>query len=911
MGKRLTKKQKKTNDIRSFFTNNTTPAPARTSSDKKTGKQVSLAATPKQSSKGKGKQREILVIDSDTEDDEDDDIQIVERLIPTNGNGARKRKLHDEGVGNESPSTDGEKGRRKFEPIKQEDESEFTDTQPSRPNSMKDASISSSGPSTIDGQLHPSPNQASSSMSGKISEPELGDDEPVFEEESGGQPFAGDGDFEDGMVEEEGEGSYWGEEGECEAEEHYSGAEMDWTGEGGGDGEDWGTPEDGFGDASTGGEDDSQAARPDDYDEEEEDEEDMHIVQGCSKDLEDQPPMPKSKSSSKTPLRCPVCDADLVALGSSLKRELHVNRCLDGAMGGRTGEGSVEGLNAVDDESRTSENKSVWSSIFRFGSTANTSTSTSSTSSSKSKPKPTVVPTKSSLTPLSRLPNAFTTLMTSSTTSKQWAHAQESDNLKGRLPKGVKREVPFYKWVEGMRVTVDAFRYGRIEGCRGYFLSHAHSDHYQNMNSSWNAGPIYCSQTTANLIKLKLKVKDEFLKPLPLNETVTIPGTDGKLQVTLIDANHCPGSVLFFFEGPHTDPKSPWTKTPSKIFRYLHCGDFRASPLHVLHPSLLLGPPGSPNYPTSKRIDACYLDTTYLDPKYCFPAQKLVVQACAELVRRRVGDGDEDALLVEREAAGRREMESMRKWVEKGKKEEEEIDLGMGLGDEDGEKMSKGKRKKERLLVFVGMYSIGKERIVKGIAQALSSKVYCDTYKTALFRAQDDPELHAMLTQDPYEAQVHVGMLQSINQESLSNYLGKYKDDGLGGRDGFTKIIGLRPTGWTYRPEGTVDKMPTVNKVLEREKLRTFSPAGMYPQRDSTPTHLAFGVPYSEHSSFFELTCFALSLNCHKWIPTVNVGSEASRKKMSVWFSKWADEKKRRTNARMPTLVPPRDKEYW
>jgi DNA cross-link repair 1A protein len=37
------------------------------------------------------------------------------------------------------------------------------------------------------------------------------------------------------------------------------------------------------------------------------------------------------------------------------------------------------------------------------------------------------------------------------------------------------------------------------------------------------------------------------------------------------------------------------------------------------------------------------------------------------------------------------------------------------------------------------------------------------------------------------------------------------------------------------------------------------------------------GVPYSEHSSFFELTCFALSLPCRpemKMIATVNVGNE-------------------------------------
>lgn len=40
------------------------------------------------------------------------------------------------------------------------------------------------------------------------------------------------------------------------------------------------------------------------------------------------------------------------------------------------------------------------------------------------------------------------------------------------------------------------------------------------------------------------------------------------------------------------------------MFRYLHCGDFRASPQHVLHPAV-----------KGKKLDHVYLDTTYLDPK--------------------------------------------------------------------------------------------------------------------------------------------------------------------------------------------------------------------------------------------------------------------------------------------------------
>jgi len=58
----------------------------------------------------------------------------------------------------------------------------------------------------------------------------------------------------------------------------------------------------------------------------------------------------------------------------------------------------------------------------------------------------------------------------------------------------------------------------------------------------------------------------------------------------------CPGSVLFLFE----------KKMGKRTFRILHCGDFRASPEHILHPAI-----------RGKYLDAVYLDTTYL--KYLHP----------------------------------------------------------------------------------------------------------------------------------------------------------------------------------------------------------------------------------------------------------------------------------------------------
>jgi DNA cross-link repair 1A protein len=93
-----------------------------------------------------------------------------------------------------------------------------------------------------------------------------------------------------------------------------------------------------------------------------------------------------------------------------------------------------------------------------------------------------------------------------------------------------------------------------------------------------------------------------------MDVSTVIPHTGG-VHVTLIEANHCPGSCLFLFEGPQTvDAGDSAYKShfvgSSKTFRYLHCGDFRASPQHTLHPAV-----------KGKHIDHVYLDTTYLDPK--------------------------------------------------------------------------------------------------------------------------------------------------------------------------------------------------------------------------------------------------------------------------------------------------------
>jgi hypothetical protein len=167
-------------------------------------------------------------------------------------------------------------------------------------------------------------------------------------------------------------------------------------------------------------------------------------------------------------------------------------------------------------------------------------------------------------------------------------------------------------------LTVDAFSYGKVSDCTGYFLSHFHSDHYTRLSSNWRHGLIYCSKVTANLVIQKLGVDPKWVKALPMDVECQIE--DSNVTVTLIDANHCPGSAILLFKVPQANAKGH--------LRYLHTGDFRAAPKMCLHPQIV--------QPINPHIDILYLDTTYLDPRYAFPAQEDSVKAACEIVMQRV-----------------------------------------------------------------------------------------------------------------------------------------------------------------------------------------------------------------------------------------------------------------------------------
>lgn len=568
--------------------------------------------------------------------------------------------------------------------------------------------------------------------------------------------------------------------------------------------------------------------------------------------------MPGQHSPNDSISVCPICSGTLKGL-SETQASNHVNACIDGTTSQLPSPRAARQSASTGPEVPilNSQTGSLTSKRFQRSAVARPAQANPFAPSKELKGK-----------------SAFSRLMSGHAEDAAWAEAASNENQSRGKP-AYQRTCPFYKIMPGMYICVDAFRYGKVENQSAYFLSHFHSDHYIGLTSSWCHGPIYASKVTCNLMVQQLKVDPKWVVPLEFEKKIEVPNTKG-VCVTMIPANHCPGSSLYLFEkviGKNKDgsPKST---------RILHCGDFRACPSHVSHPLLRPDVIDSVTGQTKEQIiDTCYLDTTYLTPKYAFPSQHDVIDACANmcvsLSKEIIDTGDEwEKTKVERAGS------TMKKFLEQGE--------SSAVKEEATDASERRPKARGRLLVVIGTYSIGKERICLGIAKALDSKIYAPPSKMRICACLEDEELNRRLTKNPLEAQVHMQTLMEIRAETLHDYMMTYKGH-------FARVVGFRPTGWSYRPPTSrVTENPAVNAVLHSEGWKTrYSMRDLAPQRGSTRESNCFGVPYSEHSSFRELTMFCCALRIKRIIPTVNVGSAKSREKMKGWIEKWDLEKRK------------------
>ncbi|XP_007485229.1 5' exonuclease Apollo isoform X2 [Monodelphis domestica] len=100
-------------------------------------------------------------------------------------------------------------------------------------------------------------------------------------------------------------------------------------------------------------------------------------------------------------------------------------------------------------------------------------------------------------------------------------------------------------------IAVDLWNLRRAGSARLFFLTHLHADHTEGLSSTW-ARPLYCSPLSARLVHRRLQVSKQWIRALEVGESHVLPLDEigqETMTVTLIDANHCPGSVMFLFEG--------------------------------------------------------------------------------------------------------------------------------------------------------------------------------------------------------------------------------------------------------------------------------------------------------------------------------------------------------------------------
>ncbi|OGM49084.1 DNA repair protein [Aspergillus bombycis] len=170
------------------------------------------------------------------------------------------------------------------------------------------------------------------------------------------------------------------------------------------------------------------------------------------------------------------------------------------------------------------------------------------------------------------------------------------------------------------------------------FLSHVHSDHLQGLES-FRAPFIYCSVATRELLlhiekyphrmnfskgilesrRLHYKHLSKLLRPIPLNTPTMIELTPQlSIRVTLLDANHCTGAVMFLIEG---SGKS-----------ILYTGDIRAESWWVN--SLIRHPVLIPYTLGDKQLDKIYLDSTFARHSSIYRTFPSKAKGLAELLQK-------------------------------------------------------------------------------------------------------------------------------------------------------------------------------------------------------------------------------------------------------------------------------------
>lgn len=526
------------------------------------------------------------------------------------------------------------------------------------------------------------------------------------------------------------------------------------------------------------------------------------------------------------PLVCPMCDKDMENM-SLIDRETHCDKCIE----------------------KISEEKQNTRTIPLANKTDLSQKAKLSTSNTKPK-----------------IQRVFTTNeKTTTITTALSAPIQTKKKKREYIPQSFK----ILTFKSGFKLIVDGFTY-KLEPnskIKDFFLSHFHADHYVGLKKSWNLGNLYSSTITNNLLKFrytpKRKCQNEELditscfKELPSNERYWINET---ISVLTLEANHCPGASLFLFE--------EWNPDKSQIVKsILHTGDFRSNSAVINKINSVIN---------GRTIDEIYLDTTYLLSTFTFPDQDILLNMIASFVSQINIPNFRHSFFEDKQKSILPFMNISR---------------------------STNKTSEISILYLVGTYSIGKEKLAIKIAEALNTKIYVqsNSIKRKMVELYWPLSFNQnILTDDPSKSHVHLVSLKVLSDaNSIDNYMKNLQEQNK--TIDFKEIFGFIPTGWTFGnryqkgfqyngnlsyEENQKNRIAYCVNLLKTHKDVKYNSSLDWLKSQYKPRnkYQVFKVPYSEHSSFFELLNFCINIPWHNMISTVNVDNGVNSAETSEWF---------------------------
>ncbi|KAJ6604896.1 hypothetical protein B0H10DRAFT_1720884, partial [Mycena sp. CBHHK59/15] len=292
---------------------------------------------------------------------------------------------------------------------------------------------------------------------------------------------------------------------------------------------------------------------------------------------------------------------------------------------------------------------------------------------------------------------------------------------------------PYNSFVLPYRIRVDEFATsaGQETIPALHLLSHTHSDHISGLQAKSFGHTVICSHDAKEMLlrhevyaerslhELEYRAEKtrtyshlkvdplvhpdgsmyyngsrDLLRPLPLNTPTQIElSNDESVVITLFDANHCPGAVMFLIEGAKG--------------AVLHTGDFRAEPWFldsVTHNPLLqpyLAYPNAVNSPegesVTRTLEVIYLDTASVLSSVVVPTKDEATSGLIDLLKLFPAT----------------------------------------------------------TYFFINSWTWGYEDILKAIARAFRCSIHLDRYKHSIYTHISDPLLRAIGTRDPAATRFH------------------------------------------------------------------------------------------------------------------------------------------------------------